>query len=153
MFLLFSCQVVIQLCDPWLQSVYAIYDLFVKCALSMPITNSYRKVHKKSERLKAWFFYAIERYPIRPAIYSILGYLCSPKTQREKMQSQNTHNTYTWILPSTSSVTSGKVLSCPKSQFSGPYNGMIILICCSTQGNCIWKCCKIWLLKFLLAAH
>ena len=54
-----------------LQSVYAIHDLFAKCALSMPIINSYRKVIIKSERLKGGFFYERERYPLRPAIYSL----------------------------------------------------------------------------------
>ena len=127
--LLFSGQVVSDSLWPLgLQSVYAIRDLFAKCALSMPIINSYRKVIIKSERLKGGFFYERERCPLKPAIYS-LWHLCSPKTQKKKMQSPKTQKTYTWILPPVSWVTSGEALNCPKSQFSGPYNGMIILIC------------------------
>ena len=81
---LFRCQVMSDSLWPHgLQSVYAIYDLFAKSALSMPITNSHRKVIIKSERLKGWFFYERERYPPGPAIYS-LWHLCSTKTQRKK---------------------------------------------------------------------
>ena len=135
-YMLCSCSVAKScptLCDPLDCSQCMLYMIyFAKCALSMPIINSYRKVIIKSERLKGGFFYERERYPLRPAIYS-LWHLCSPKTQRKKNAVPAHTKTYTWSLPPVSWVTSGEALNCPKSQFSGPYNGMIILICGSTS--------------------